>query len=295
MLLPVTKRRFPFSVALLFGIIGGVTTLGLCGPGRGQEADGETTRTVLRPVRDRTGAYRSSSSDSSFEGTIWLAGRRWKVMYKDAANPKVSPASDMWRMRIDLLESPAAVQAGPLLFCPKTIAVGPQAYAMKYRPTRTEGGIGIEVTATPQPWATGTLHIAGHFVRSLVLTGKDAVVILVRPSENTAVPRGTYNLCEVSVCNPRVIAESGENTPFSYYTRFGTRLEIREGETTRLLVGGPLFNKTYATRSRDSIRISCRPVGQDGRVYATLASEGVSQYAVVQNDRTLSTGTMEYG
>ena len=230
---------------------------------------------------------------SGWVGSMRLAGRQWRI-----AVAKIPSDGGPWypepdRFEITPEQEFGAVSKTRLRSAPDSIAFGREVYGFEYRFVETKGDIAVEVTATRRHPTTGTLRIAGHFVQRLSLSGGE--VIVLRPSRNVVVPVGTYHICEADVYNPRIVDAAAAPERFVYTTRFVTKLEIREGETTTLLVGGPLVGRATVDGEGGRLYIGCHTVGRDGRVYYPPRGGAPPDFAVMQGGEVLTTGTMEYG
>ena len=262
-----------------------------------------TTRTVgnLRvPYRytfDLMGRrWLSVSVVAGWEGTIRLAGREWTVRLADDGNGRVGP-DDEDRMRM----SPAATKEYALWTdlspAPRALFVDGKRFALNYDLVASEDGTAaVRIRATETPAPLGYLRIAGAFVQRLTLSTDEGDAAILLPAEDTiALPAASYTHCAVGVFNPRVAARSPGQMGRNFWTEFDTDLRIDQATTTTFRVGGPLYNRAKVSPMSSALLITSEIVGQSGHEYEISEVRAPATFAAMQDGRTITTGTLEYG
>ena len=173
---------------------------------------------------------------------------------------------------------------------------------------------GLALRLTEQPTALGELRVTGSFIQRLVLTGGPYVVVLAQPPASVKVPPGRYHPYRVWLNQGKaeayfnygvpqsgkanVVEEiSGSQMPVLGPPPPEQAVEVDEGRTAVLAVGGPLTNCVSATHRGQNLLLDYRLVGAGGGDY-WLASGGdrkAPEFAVARLGTRIGSGQFEYG
>jgi hypothetical protein len=173
---------------------------------------------------------------------------------------------------------------------------------------------GLVLRLTEQPTALGELRIAGSFIQRLVLTGGPYVVVLAQPPASVNVPPGRYHPYRVWLNQGKAEAYFNYGVPQSGMANVveeisGSQMpvlgppppeqavEVVEGQTAVLAVGGPLTNCISASHRGQNLMLNYRLIGAGGGDY-WLAAGGdrkPPQFTVARLGKRIGSGQFEFG
>lgn len=145
-----------------------------------------------------------------------------------------------------------------------------------------------KVTFKEQNAQLGELKVSGSNLHRITLTAKPAMtVILDQPQGTVKLPVGSYELAEIWL-------RAGEAEAGAYSAG---KLSVSEQRPANLLAGGPLTNSVEVKSERDSLRLSYKLVGADGRAYSfpTPDRQHPPEFAVFQGTNRVASGKFQYG
>ena len=145
-----------------------------------------------------------------------------------------------------------------------------------------------KVTFKEQKPRLGELKVTGSNLHRITLTTKPAMsVILDQPQGTVKLPVGSYTLAEIWLR-----AGEAEVSTFN-----AGKLSVSEQRPASLVAGGPLTNSVEVRSERDSLRLSYKLLGADGRAYKfpTPDYKHPPEFTVFQGTNRLATGKFEFG
>jgi hypothetical protein len=265
---------------------------------------------------------------SLWEGALELNGKKWYVAVIERADGRVGPAvspteiSDRMVLRpwaereqsclwwhatlplvhaldhVKLVTFPYRYAGNAEVFdafnLPARLFFQRQAYRLDYRVERSDGVANLALSLTPVQAPLGKVHMAGEFIRRVVLDNGMApdgfTAVLDRPAGAVEAPVGDYARQLVLLQREgftNVAAGIGTN-----------RLSVAAAEVARLRAGGPLTNQVEV-ESTEAGTVSLRyRLVNDGGMGFHLAFRDEQKppgLEIRQEGRLVGSGSFEYG
>jgi hypothetical protein len=147
----------------------------------------------------------------------------------------------------------------------------------------------VTVETGPASGPTGTVRVTGELKGRVILEGPGRGAVLTRTDEAIAVPAGTYS-------QPTVALDGG-----AQFLRFTARapqeVNVTEGGSLDLALGGPLRNSARVQASGGSVRFDYELRGIGGERYKAFINDFTQKpkLAVYRGDEQVHSANFEYG
>ena len=242
-------------------------------------------------------AFCSASIRYFWQGKLGLAGREWQVglIPNSLASSNFSGNTQLllrdWKDR----NQPFSVRDGGLDVIPlaSRLCIDGRTYQLECTPQAQGGATAPLLKLTGRSVALGELKVTGKFIKRMVLSGSEGVVILDRPDGSVRIPVGSYG-------RPRVVLEQGGVMALNDGGQLGSpgrQITVGSSAPATVNAGGPLTNMVLVTLHGRDLRMDYRLVGADGEVYG-LANPDYSRppmFAIYRGDKEIASGKFEFG
>jgi hypothetical protein len=236
----------------------------------------------------------SAALHSFWQGRVTLGGQDWQVgLVPDFTQTNFCAGGGLllrpWARR-DEPFSAGGNTYDALPFSPKVFVAG-RAYQVRCLPAVRGAEFSPSLQWTERTVPLGDLKVTGRFIRRLVLTGGDSLVICERPAEMVKVPTGAYS-------SPRVLLEQNGAQAFCTAAQsVASKSILVTGQGPAVLaVGGPLTNSVSTMRRGEDLVLSYQLLGAGGGYQMVNVDRSKPPaFAVYQGQKQIAAGSFEFG
>ncbi len=223
------------------------------------------------------------SVGSSYQGEIELAGQKWRLELKDNLDGRIDGED---RFVIELAGGTTGYNPMPV---PKNLFLGGRLYRLGF--TFAPGPRGpLTANFTEVAVPAGELVLDGQFIRRLVLSAEDRLVILESPGRLVSVPIDEYGIETV------YLKDSGKTLLSSSDVR-ELELSVSAGPPQHLCIGGPLESTVTASSYSNFLQLDYLLKGAAGEKYSAVNPDRANppKVAIHGGGRLLGAGNFSYG
>lgn len=234
---------------------------------------------------------------SFWQGKVTLQGKDWQVgIVPNDLTRNVSLENGQMLFRPwDKRSKPFNANNGTLdsfSFARKLFIDG-HGYQLGWLKGTPNGELKPTLQMTEQTVPLGELQITGKYIERVMLACETYTVVLDRPTNTVKVPVGNYN-------TRNILLEQGGIAAYSATTMGQTTsptIAVNSKAPTMMAIGGPLTNSVVVTHQGGDLRMDYSLIGAGGMTYQ-LAVQNRSkppEFAIYKGDKSIATGTFEYG
>jgi hypothetical protein len=259
------------------------------------EAGGRTVLVDLGFHQFRGMAYCSVSVRSYWSGQIQWQENQWEIgRVEHPLHPESRSRAHLfvrlWEER-QARFSRSMAEAG-LLPWPDGLFLNGHAWQITHTDREVDGVWRKELRLTAETPSLGELRIEGQHIEHLTFESAFRPVLLLQPGAAVQVPVGRYPRPRVFLAAQGVQASRQDGR-----TAQTEVIEIIQGGSATLAVGGPLTNTVQVTRRGRSLVLHYQLVGAGGDAYQLLGQDRTQppRFAVYQGTKQVASGAFEYG